>query len=117
MKFLDRLIAQIDFFVTNAEVSEKNRQRSLDLARLKNQFGRPTYTKEQRQSGLAGLNTYDFTTITLPGLLVHLNQGLATQRKVLKDKITDKLIKAKQDPKILKPFLDNVAKAATKKDK
>ena len=73
-------------------------------------------TKEERKSGKVA-DKYNWDLITLDGLVEHLTGRLATERIVVKQKITDKLKKAEKDPAGLKPIMDDLAKAATKRDK
>lgn len=63
------------------------------------------------------IHDYKLDQVALEGLITHLTQRLATERVVVKQKVTDKMKKAQQDPAQLKPYMDDVAKAATKKDK
>lgn len=71
----------------------------------------------RRGLGAGRIHDYDFDLAGLEGLITHLTQRMATERIVVKQKITDKLKKAQQDATSLKPFMDDLAKAATKKDR
>lgn len=62
--------------------------------------------------GKGRIHEWNLATTALDGLIVHLTQRLATERVVVKQKVTDEL-EAKQKAE-LKPFMDDVAKAATK---
>jgi hypothetical protein len=93
------------------------RQRAEQVAGIKGIKG-PVRERQVGQHGEFGKrNQYNLNILPLDGLIVHLTQRLATERIVVKQKVTDKMKKAQQDPAILKPFMDDVAKAATKKDK
>lgn len=93
------------------------RQRAEQVAALKGTIG-PVRERQVGESGTFGKrNKYNWNVLPLDGLVSHLTQRLATERIVVKQKVTDKLKKAQKDPTSLKPFMDDVAKAATKKDK
>lgn len=69
------------------------------------------------ETGEKLFNKYDWDSIDLDGLVTHLQQRLATERITVKALITDSLKKDPATKELFKPFLDNVAKAANKKDK
>lgn len=93
------------------------RQRAEQVAALKGTVG-PVRERQVGEVGTFGKrNKYNWDILPLDGLVSHLTQRLATERIVVKQKITDKLKKAQKDSTALKPFMDDVAKAATKKDK
>jgi hypothetical protein len=93
------------------------RQKAEQVAGKKGLTG-PVRERQVGQFGEFGKrNRYNFDILPLDGLIEHLTQRLATERIVVKQKVTDKMKKTQQDPATLKPFMDDVAKAATKKDK
>lgn len=93
------------------------REKAEQVAALKGTVG-PIRERQVGESGAFGKrNQYNFDALPLDGLVEHLTQRLATERVVVKQKVTDKMKKAQQDPAGLKPYMDDVAKAATKKDK
>lgn len=95
-----------------AESATKHRQIALERAKRKSTVEPdPIYTKQQRLSGRTKRNQYDFEVIKLDGLVLHLTQRLASQRSSLKQKISTQLEKARKDPNILKPYLDDIAVA------
>jgi hypothetical protein len=60
-------------------------------------------------------NKYDFESIDLEGLLVHMKEKLATERVVAKQRVTDRL--KIEEKTTFKPYLDAIAKAQDKKDR
>lgn len=60
-------------------------------------------------------NVYDWANMELESLEVHLKQRLATEKSTVKQKVVDKLNAAEKT--VLKPYLDDVAKAQNKKDR
>lgn len=93
-------------------VNDLYKQKAEQIAKLKG-----TTKLKEKEKGHGKSNAYQWEDINLDGLTQHLTERLATERVVVKQKVTDKMKKAQQDPAGLKPFMDDVAKAATKKDK
>lgn len=91
----------------------KHEEKSKDIAKLK---GQKAQTTDDRARG-AHTDRYDFDNISLDGLITHLTQRLATERQTAKEKVAKAIEDAKLDPNVLKPYIDDLAKAATKKDK
>lgn len=103
-----------------------DREKTLEKAKLKG-VKEPHLTRKDIQErgvraprsglGMGVIHDYKLSEVALEGLVVHLTQRLATERVVVKQKVTDKLKKLQKDPAGLKPIMDDIAKAATKKDR
>lgn len=118
-------IQQASAFTNRVSKAMYDRAKTLEKAKLKG-VKTDVKTREEMQEkgvrapkhlGMGVIHDYKLNEIALEGLIVHLTQRLATERVVVKQKITDKMKKAKLDPNLLKPYLDNVAKAASKKNR
>lgn len=111
---------------TTTKVTAWHRDLALQRAKTKG-TKEPVLTREElREEGVRApksglgkgrIHEWNLAATALDGLVIHLTQRLATERSSTKQKVADKLKKAKQDPAVLKPFMDDAAKAATKKDK
>lgn len=71
-------------------------------------------TGERMHLGKGRIHEYDFNVDSLDQVITLLGQSINTERTVVKQKLTDKMKKAKVDPNLLKPFIDDVANAANK---
>lgn len=111
---------------TTTKVTDYHRQLALQVAQTKG-TKEPIRTRKELQDervrapkaglGRGRIHEWNLAATALEGLVVHLTQRLATERSSTKQKVADKLKRAQKDPAVLKPFMDDAAKAATKKDK
>ena len=115
---VERLLGKIqEGAAKKTKATDLYRQKAEQVAGIKGLTG-PVRERQVGQEGAFGKrNKYNLNILPLDGLIEHLTQRLATERIVVKQKITDKMKKAQQDPAVLKPLMDDIAKAATKKDK